>query len=143
MRYKNNECNTNGAGGGDEHHAGGDVFGVFGIEVVGVGEEVDDLFNRGIDSFRDEHDHNGKPNNYPFEIPNIEIDAGENNTGCSDRVETKIWLCGKRKDDSVPRMGKRNDMPAFFLKWMHDAATEGGQMVFQFIFIHGLFQLPR
>ena len=78
MGDKDHEGDEDGEHGGDEHHAGGDVFGVLGVEVILVGEEIDHLFYCGVDSFCDEDDHNSEADNHPLEVADIEICAGAN-----------------------------------------------------------------
>ncbi len=102
MGDEDNESDEYGTDGGDEYHAGGDVFGVFGVEVVLVGEQVDHLFECGVDGFGDEDDHDGEADDYPFEITNMEIDAGKDHTRCGDEVKAEVWLGLKSEDDPVP-----------------------------------------
>ena len=54
-------------------------------------------------------------------------------------MKAKVWLRDEREHNAIPCMLERDDMPAFFMERIHDAAAQGGEMAFECVVMHGLF----
>src|ERR1041384_5921017 len=117
---KNEQADTNGRKGGDEHHSRRQVFCCFGFGMQVRGSKIDGRFDRGVQAFEDQYQCNCKEEDGPFRTCDMKPGSKSARNDANARLDAGVALSSKKVGKAMEGEVKRSS----------DSADEGHTIQF-------------